>query len=216
MVQKLSRRKAVKKRWIAVYIFLVSLIMITVSYIYWDINLAYYFQRMNPSYRNIAEVITGFGVATWYIAGSLLFFILFRLIYKNKFNALRSLFVFLSLIFAGIFLHLLKWVAGRHRPIDLFQHGYFGFDFFGVGYELTSFPSGHAQAVFTVATALVILFPRWRVPLFLYATVVAASRIILTSHYLSDVIAGAAVGIICTLAVKYLFDRKQIKLNTDT
>ena len=38
------------------------------------------------------------------------------------------------------------------------------------------------------------------------------SRIVLTSHYLSDVIAGAAVGILGTLAVKYVFDRLNIEL----
>jgi len=35
----------------------------------------------------------------------------------------------------------------------------------------------------------------------------------LTAHYLSDVIAGAVVGIICSLGVKYLFDRLYVELN---
>jgi undecaprenyl-diphosphatase len=79
---------------------------------------------------------------------------------------------------------------------------------------LTSFPSGHAQVVFTVATALTILFPRWGAPLFVSAAVISSSRIILASHYLSDVIAGAAVGILCTMAVKHYFDRKQIEISS--
>ena len=125
---------------------------------------------------------------------------------------MRALFVLSSLCLCGIVLHLIKWIAGRHRPIDLFNHGYFGFNFFGIGYELTSFPSGHAQTVFTLATAVTILFPRWGIPAFLIAAAVGLSRIILTAHYLSDVIAGAGVGILFTLAVRYYFDRKQIKL----
>jgi membrane-associated phospholipid phosphatase len=186
--------------------------MTVVSCLYWDINLTTYCQTLSPTIKNIAEVITTFGIATWYIVVSFILYLFFRFIYKNKLNASRSIFVFLSLSITGIFITLLKWIAGRHRPVDLFTHGYSGFDYFGVGYGLTSFPSGHAQTAFTLATALTILFPRWGIPLFVFAGTVSISRIILTSHYLSDVMAGAGVGILCTLAVKYLFDRKQIKL----
>jgi len=65
------------------------------------------------------------------------------------------------------------------------------------------FPSGHAQTAFALAASLTILFPRWGVPLFVAATAVGISRIILTSHYLSDVIAGAGIGILLTMAVQY-------------
>ncbi|MGA2782060.1 MAG: phosphatase PAP2 family protein [Smithella sp.] len=201
-----------KKRLIAAYIFVFCTIMTVVSCLYWDIVLTKYCQTLNPAVKNIAEVITPFGIATWYIVGSLVLYLFFRFIYENNFNAARSLFVFLSLSLTGIFITILKWIAGRHRPMDLFNHGYFGFDYFGVGYELTSFPSGHAQTVFTLATALTILFPRWGVPLFIVATVISITRIILASHYLSDIIAGGCVGILCTLAVKYFFDRKKIEL----
>lgn len=204
-----------KKRWIATYVLAMCLTLITVSYLFGDVPLAKYCRALNPVIKNIAEIITLFGITTWYIVGSLVLYLFFRFIYKNNLNASRSLFVFLSLSVTGIFLTILKWIAGRHRPVDLFNHGYFGFDYFGVGYELTSFPSGHAQTAFTLATALTILYPRWGIPLFIIAGLVSISRIILTSHYLSDVIAGAGVGILCTLAVKYYFDRKQIKLTTE-
>lgn len=204
-----------KKRWIATYVLAMCLTLITVSYLFGDVPLAQYCRTLNPVIKNIAEIITIFGITTWYIVGSLVLYLFFRFIYKNNLNAGRSLFVFLSLSVTGIFLTILKWIAGRHRPVDLFNHGYFGFDYFGVGYELTSFPSGHTQTAFTLATALTILYPRWGIPLFIIAGLVSISRIILTSHYLSDVIAGAGVGILCTLAVKYYFDRKQIKLTTE-
>lgn len=203
-----------KKRWIAAYIFVFCSTMTIVSCLYWDITLTKYCQTLSPAIKNIAEVITTFGIATWYIVASIIVYLFFRFIYKNNLYAAQSLFVFLSLSITGILITLLKWIVGRHRPIDLFNHGIYGFGHFGVGYgyELTSFPSGHAQTAFTLATALTILFPRWGVPVFVVAVAVGISRIVLTSHYLSDVIAGAGVGILFTLAVKYLFDRKQIKL----
>lgn len=203
-----------KKRWIAALVFWICIITGVPSYLLWDITLARYCRELDPLIRNIADIITIFGVATWYIVGSFVLFLFFRFIYKNRLNASRFLFIFLSLGVTGILITLLKWIAGRHRPINFFQHGYYGFDFFGVGYELTSFPSGHAQTVFTLATALCILFPRWGVPLFVSAAVISSSRIILASHYLSDVIAGATVGILCTMAIRYYFDRKQIGLHS--
>ncbi|KQC06506.1 MAG: hypothetical protein APR62_07805, partial [Smithella sp. SDB] len=195
-----------KEKRVAAYIAFFYLIMTVISYLLWDIPLTKYCRELNLTVKNIAEEVTRFGVSTWYIVASMVLYLFFRYVYKNYLNAARALFVFLSLTVSGIFINILKWLAGRHRPVDLFQHGYFGFSFFGTGYELASFPSGHAQTAFALATSLTILFPRWGIPLFVAAGAVGASRIILTSHYLSDVIAGAGVGILLTMAVKYFFD----------
>jgi membrane-associated phospholipid phosphatase len=193
-------------------VFIVCLMMTVASYLFCDIPLAIYCRQISPSVINIFDVITRLGISTWYIVASIILYLFFRYIYKNNLNASRSVFVFLSLGLGGIFVDILKWIAGRYRPVELFNHGYFGFNYFRTGYEWVSFPSGHAQTAFALATALAILFPRWGMPLFIVAGAVGASRIILTSHYLSDVIAGAGIGILFTLAVKEFFDRKQIKL----
>ena len=191
---------------------IVCLIMMVLSYLFLDIPLTTYCRYLSPFVINIFDVITRLGVSTWYIVASIILYLFFRFIYKKDLNASRSIFVFLSVSLSGIIIDLVKWIAGRYRPIELFNHGYFGFEFFRNGYEWTSFPSGHAQTAFALATALTILFPRWGILLFVVAGTVGASRIILTSHYLSDVIAGAGIGILFTLAIKYYFDRKQIKL----
>ena len=201
-----------KKIWFATYIFTACLLLTILSYYFWDISLIRYCRTLNRSVIDIFQIITALGITKWYLIASTVLYLFFGFIYKNKLQAMRSLFVLCSLSLCGIVLHLIKCIAGRHRPVDLFNHGYFGFDYFGVGYELTSFPSGHAQTAFTLATALTILFPRLGIPAFLVAGAVGISRIILTSHYLSDVIAGAGIGILFTLAVKYFFDYKQIKL----
>jgi membrane-associated phospholipid phosphatase len=198
-----------KERWIATAISVFSLLLIIISYFFWDIPITKYCKTLNPSILQMAEVVTIFGITTWYLVGSIVFYAFFHYIYKNSRYAAQSLFVFLSLSITGIFINLIKWIAGRHRPIDLFNSGHFGFDYFGQVYELISFPSGHAQTAFTLATALTILYPRCGIPVFIMATAVGISRIILTSHYLSDVIAGASIGIIGTQLIKYYFDRYQ-------
>jgi membrane-associated phospholipid phosphatase len=60
-----------------------------------------------------------------------------------------------------------------------------------------SFPSGHAADTFAFATALERHFNwKYSVPGYAFASYVAASRLHDNRHYLSDVMAGAAVGII--------------------
>jgi undecaprenyl-diphosphatase len=62
-----------------------------------------------------------------------------------------------------------------------------------------SFPSGHAATAFAGATALYRFLPRRAVPLYLLAAAVAWSRVYVGVHYLSDVLAGAALGVATTL-----------------
>jgi len=125
---------------------------------------------------------------------------------------MRILFLFISLSVSGLFSTLIKWLVGRYRPVMLLKENLFGFSYFGVGHELTSFPSGHAVTAFSLAAAVSILCPRAGIPAFIIAIFIGITRVILTSHYLSDVIAGAGIGILLTMIVKYYFDRKNIEL----
>ena len=201
-----------KKRIILIVFFICSL-LIAFSYIYWDIPLAYYCKKeLSGSVRNIAQIITILGDAKWYYGLLAIAFIFVHFILKNKLFARRVIYILFSLITAGIVNTIIKWLAGRHRPKNLFNHDLYGFSFFGMGYELTSFPSGHTSVVFSIATALSILFPRLCLPVFTTALIIGTSRAIITSHFLSDVIGGAGVGIISAIVVKYCFDQKKIAL----
>jgi undecaprenyl-diphosphatase len=57
-----------------------------------------------------------------------------------------------------------------------------------------SFPSGHTITAFAVAVALGSFYPEMQPGLFFCAVSVAASRILLGMHFLSDVVAGASLG----------------------
>lgn len=89
---------------------------------------------------------------------------------------------------------LIKALTGRPRPIVVEEDGVSP-GFYGLGFEGNSFPSGHATFAFTLATVAAAFFPRARVPIYALAAFVAASRIMLDKHYLSDVTAGALLGI---------------------
>ena len=57
-----------------------------------------------------------------------------------------------------------------------------------------SMPSGHASTAFGAAVAVGLVHPRLRWPLLTLAALVAISRVWLGVHFLSDVLAGAALG----------------------
>jgi undecaprenyl-diphosphatase len=62
-----------------------------------------------------------------------------------------------------------------------------------------SFPSGHTITAFAVAVSLASFYPDLAVGLIFCAFSIGASRVLLGMHFLSDVLAGAAIG--CLLAV---------------
>ena len=102
----------------------------------------------------------------------------------------------------GIGYTLLKWIVGRRRPVialEPFTFHPLARGFMGLVHAESglSFPSGHTALAFATATCLANALPRWGSTFFLCASLVGAERILENAHYLSDVVAGAGVGIAC-------------------
>jgi membrane-associated phospholipid phosphatase len=113
----------------------------------------------------------------------------------------RASYFFVVIAGSGILAQLIKHLVGRARPSLMPQLGPFHFDLFSIRASLASFPSGHATTAFAAATALALFVPVWALPLFAGATLIAASRIAVGAHYLSDVIAGCLLGIGCAIFI---------------
>ncbi|MBU0517029.1 MAG: phosphatase PAP2 family protein [Proteobacteria bacterium] len=111
------------------------------------------------------------------------------------------LFVCLAVATAMIVGDGLKWFFGRYRPEILFEQGQYGFSFFGQVDSQHSFPSGHTLRIFSAMTAMSLLWPRARIPLLGVAVLVGVSRVVVTRHFPSDVVAGAFIGVFCALWV---------------
>ena len=96
----------------------------------------------------------------------------------------------------------MKAITRRERPTDVAPNGDYGNTFFNGGkspLKGSSFPSGHATAVWSVAT---VVAERYRhrgkpwVPILSYtlATAISFSRITESAHFPSDVWLGASLG----------------------
>jgi undecaprenyl-diphosphatase len=59
-----------------------------------------------------------------------------------------------------------------------------------------SFPSGHALNAFAIASVIALAYPVAALPAFVIAASVAASRVVLGLHWLSDVVAGSLIGVL--------------------
>jgi len=119
-------------------------------------------------------------------------------------------FVFLAVAVSGLLNTLIKVLVGRTRPRALFDDGVYGFVPFTHAYLTNSFPSGHSQAAFAAMTALTLVFPRYDIAFLAIAVLVAASRVLTTVHFLSDAVMGAWLGMVVTVLLHRLLERRGI------
>jgi undecaprenyl-diphosphatase len=89
----------------------------------------------------------------------------------------------------AIFLRIKK-ATGRRRPCAIEPHCWATL----LPPDQFSFPSGHTITAFAVAVSLSSFYPELATGLLFCALSIAASRVLLGMHFLSDVLAGAAIG----------------------
>jgi undecaprenyl-diphosphatase len=85
---------------------------------------------------------------------------------------------------------LLKRLAGRRRPCAIEPHAWADL----LPPDRFSFPSGHSMTAFSLCVSLALSYPVLLGALLACALSVAASRILLGMHFLSDVVAGSVLG----------------------
>jgi undecaprenyl-diphosphatase len=114
-------------------------------------------------------------------------------------------FLFVAIGVPGLFVNVVKHIFGRARPGVGGSLDPFLFSPFSWPAAYAGLPSGHATTVFSVLVAFGTLWPRGRTLLWVYALLIAASRVAVTAHYPSDVLAGALVGVVGALLVRRWF-----------
>ncbi len=67
-----------------------------------------------------------------------------------------------------------------------------------------AFPSGHTAVAFAFAAALTLGSPAWGMAALVLAAGVGIGRVFAGVHYPSDIIAGAVLGILCAILVRWM------------
>ena len=144
--------------------------------------------------RSLAAFLAHSG-DSWFWAAALLLTWLFS-------NSLWRKFEIVELVGISVLVVLvmsIKFLVRRKRP-----EGEWG----GI-YRNTdphSFPSGHAARSFFIAVIAISLSPVWlAIILCIWAPLVALARVAMGVHYVSDVVAGAIVGIVSALVFLQIY-----------
>lgn len=135
--------------------------------------------------RNIAIFFSHSGDSWFWLAGLISAWFFSNSAFK-KFETV----IFFGIGGLAVVVFIVKFFFKRQRPSGDWGNIYRSTD-------PHSFPSGHAARAFMIAVLGTFLAPGWlALLLWLWAPLVAFSRVTMGVHYLSDVLAGAILGIL--------------------
>jgi undecaprenyl-diphosphatase len=175
-------------------------------------------KRGTPSLWPI-RILTDFGKSTyvlWALAGLLFLVAISSPRLRGNSRSLllgvgtRLQFVFFAVLVPALAGEAIKWMVGRGRPFVGGEANVFNFAHFAGTEAYASFPSGHAITASALAFAVSALWPLTRVVMVVYAVLIALSRLVLLAHHPSDVVAGALIGVVGAMLVRYWFAARRL------
>lgn len=210
---------------LTIYVSVACLALSLLSLFFIDQNLATYFSSpANMELWNKMRAITDIGLGAHYFGFAIisLLFIYFGLRHFPSLTKYHGFFVQLkiwcwnllaALTVSGLFLRLAKYFFGRMRPNKTPHHDPFIFSPFNLNWDYQSFPSGHSQVLFCVATSISVIDPKRTWLWFSLAAVFAFTRVGTYAHFLSDILAGASLGFLGALwAMRWMQKYSRFKL----
>lgn len=175
-------------------------------------------QRNFPAW--VVEVfgrITDFGKSGWFLWPAAILVVTAAALARPALGRLANLmilslvvrleFVFFAVGIPALTVSIVKRLIGRARPSDW---GPFHYVPFSWRPDYAALPSGHSTAAFAAAFAIGAIWPRARLPMWIYAGVIAVSRVAVHAHFPSDVVAGAFVGILGAILVRNWFAARRL------
>ena len=174
--------------------------------------------RRSPSLWPV-HILTDFGkdaYVLWALAGSLIVVSIVAPLLRGSSRArwlgfgIRVQFLFFAVLAPVLAGAVIKWIVGRGRPFVGGEANPFNFEPFAGSEAYASFPSSHAITAFALAFAVTAVWPRARPAMILYAFLIAGSRLVLLAHHPSDVVAGALIGVLGAMSVRYWFAARRL------
>jgi membrane-associated PAP2 superfamily phosphatase len=131
---------------------------------------------------------------------------------KDAVSRRRSDHILLTTVAAAILPHVIKKLVNQERPDRLTVYGHLhGVPFSGNKYD--AFPSGHALHAGALASAATVLSPPQRNSVWAAVSLLVATRVVLLAHWMSDVAAGFAIGVVLERLMRFAtgFGRARMK-----
>jgi len=168
-----------------------------------DIDLFFWLnQHLIPNSIHVLKIISG---TTTFTSIALALLVLIISIVKRS-KTIREQFFILAavLLLVAIVSQGLKTIVIRERPFTTYPY----IEKLSEGGG-SSFPSGHTMEAFAMAMSLSLLYSKKKIVIlvYLWAILVAYSRIVLGVHYPSDVLAGILIGTLIGWIVPWIFSR---------
>ncbi len=142
-------------------------------------------KTLNKIMRAITRL--GSGAMIWFALSSVL------LVHRKTFNTAMNIMIglLITLIMGE---GIIKHVVRRVRPSEILPEEEHIVD----PPKHYSFPSGHSASSFSVVAVTFIRCSPWLfVPVLVLASLIAFSRMYLRVHYITDVVAGVILGLVC-------------------
>jgi membrane-associated phospholipid phosphatase len=201
--------------WRMPTMFVVAAIVYTMLFV--DVPVAAYRGQWPLWLRQPTGTMTDVGLGIWYILPATLLAFATNLtdwsrrtrrqllVLYNR--ASLAMLVLIATGLSGLAAAVLKRIIGRARPSLFDEHGVFGFRAFAIDPAFASFPSGHSTILGSLAALLWLYFPRWRFVTLPLLFLCANTRVIVSSHHPSDVIAGFGFGFVFAVLTAMVFAR---------
>jgi membrane-associated phospholipid phosphatase len=164
--------------------------LLMLSMVYLDQPLAYACHELHLNEHSwLAWSVSALGSNTNYITLFALLIVYFRYVKPWVVAEARTWFLAACVVLSTSVCLVLKVLLGRARPELLFQDHLYGFFGLKTHAVFWSFPSGHTTTVMSMVAGLSLIFPRGLYAWLTLGILVLGSRIALTKHFLSDVLA---------------------------
>lgn len=177
----------------------------TASFIWFDAPIALFFHdRFRYRHYELVDELSHFPNPLILLASILLIALSLQIVFgrplsKHQANAFLCS---LSIIFTEAIKNSLKYIFGRTWPetwidnnLSYIRDGVYGFHFLHGGTAYQSFPSGHMATVCAIVPVLWVRYPRFRTFYAIAVVIVGTLLVGGNYHFLSDVIAGAFIGL---------------------
>lgn len=221
----MANEKYRNRDWLTQHTLFVGLItfgLVMLGFTQLDQTIAFLFSQPEyASFSSFSREVTNVGYSIHYFILALTLFVAAKF-FDKKIKYLRdkpqlklaiehwSVFVFKCLIVVGLAVQVLKILFGRQRPHTTESFENLAFDPFNFHWHWHSFPSGHTQVMFTMATIGYLIWPKFRTVFFFLATFFAFTRVIILQHFFSDFVFGAFIGYILALWIYYKWPPKYV------